>query len=880
MTNLAINFDNPTIYSYDLKKYDGADITYSVGGSPESLAENIESITLAATTLSIKLKNNPKIFKFLNVNSDKSMKIFNGGDIGYNGGISEFYYEYAATPYIKRNNVITGTVLNDDIDVHDQEYNGKGFNINSKEGNDTIIGSQHADTITGGAGNNEIVYSGEFDTDTINLTKTENLTINIASYGISLNSLDNIKNYISVNNANLEIAIPNKGKIVLQNFVKTDVIGPTGSVVVKYGNNPSDVLNLNIDLIKEYAWDEWTAATFTKLTFTGTRLSEKFNMIHPDSSSDFQPRLINANAGNDEIISGSGDDTINGGDGNDTIEGYCGNDKITGGTGADEFVFSQGDNVDTIMDASSTDKIRIKDVNAADIKYRKNGSNLEIVYNESFGEEDKAIVQGYFSKKADQRVDELITQDDTISLAQVIAGNQNNPSSKYAITGKGNISGTANGDYILGSTKNDVLKGLAGNDKLAGLQGNNKLYGGAGDDTFIFTNLDNGTNTVFSETGNDIIKFQDYDTLEDLHQGVTLCQDGTNLKIKYNNGAADVIIDKYFQNLKQGKEHSVQTVQTKGGGAESIDELIEAFIGDDDYTFLKRYGKGVNDDIIGGVDADTLINTKANYTYMSGGAGEDVYVVNNFAGSYTSIDDSGICYAYNPDCEAAPVSNNTLQIKNVKSSDLAIFFDVCIGDALTNEPHIELGIIKKSLINPKMSMANIKKGIIEIPYYMRYDGSENPVQGANYISTIQTTDKKGNVTATLDVESYMEALRPTIVEIITEAGCESVTQVFGSDNEDAKIALINAYKNQPINLVNLGMNFAPPPILNSKNPLNNNYVAVDNLRSSIAAEVGNWMAASNDSGYDNSSIANTFADCNDPISPANLLACDTTYQQN
>ena len=51
---------------------------------------------------------------------------------------------------------------------------------------------------------------------------------------------------------------------------------------------------------------------------------------------------------------------------------------------------------------------------------------------------------------------------------------------------------------------------------------------------------------VYSETGDDVIRFQYFNNLDELHQNVALSQDGTNLKIQYATatGTAEVILSK------------------------------------------------------------------------------------------------------------------------------------------------------------------------------------------------------------------------------------------------------------------------------------------------------------------------------------------------
>lgn len=88
-------------------------------------------------------------------------------------------------------NSITGSGMDDFVDVSSyKNADKKGITISTGFGNDTIMGSYYADTITGGTGNNEIyvdITNGIFGNDIVNLTKEENLKLSVQNSGADVN---------------------------------------------------------------------------------------------------------------------------------------------------------------------------------------------------------------------------------------------------------------------------------------------------------------------------------------------------------------------------------------------------------------------------------------------------------------------------------------------------------------------------------------------------------------------------------------------------------------------------------------------------------------------------------------------------------------------
>ena len=224
----------------------------------------------------------------------------------------------------------------------------RGVTIDAGAGNDTITGSNYDDTlyggaddgitgdiITGGAGNdyisggtgkNTLVFSGEFGNDTVQLTETENLVLDLSAYGdITAGNINNrLKYTVSGNDLIITVRVEDgtlveKGTIRLLGFAKEDV---TTSVKVKLAVGEPIAI---------------TAASVTPETDTG----------YSTAGSRFNENVINAiDGGHDEtvtyvkkkkkwipVVNPAEGVTIIGGDKNDTITGSKYSDVISGGKG-------------------------------------------------------------------------------------------------------------------------------------------------------------------------------------------------------------------------------------------------------------------------------------------------------------------------------------------------------------------------------------------------------------------------------------------------------------------------------------------------------------------------------------------------------------------
>ena len=107
--------------------------------------------------------------------------------------------------------------------------------------------------------------------------------------------------------------------------------------------------------------------------------------------------------------------------------------------------------------------------------------------------------------------------------------------------GKDTLNGSSEDDMLIGGLGDDSLSGNGGNDILDGGEGNDYLGGGSGDDTYIF-GKGYGIDTIYDNSGLNVIKFTDNVNPKDL----SLKKNSYNLEISINGTEDKLIIQNYF----------------------------------------------------------------------------------------------------------------------------------------------------------------------------------------------------------------------------------------------------------------------------------------------------------------------------------------------
>jgi Ca2+-binding RTX toxin-like protein len=181
-------------------------------------------------------------------------------------------------------------------------------------GNDTLNGDAGDDFLKGGAGND--ILNGGSGYDTVNYEG------NYTDYTISF-----------LNNGDLQVIdnVTTNGNEGIDILTGVEFItAQGGSFAVLTGGAGNDVLT---------ASNSWT------FLFGGDGADN-----------------LTGGTGYDNLVGGNGNDTLSGNAGNDTLIGGAGNDILTGGVGADKFVFNSNlEGLDIIKDFSRVegDKIQI-----------------------------------------------------------------------------------------------------------------------------------------------------------------------------------------------------------------------------------------------------------------------------------------------------------------------------------------------------------------------------------------------------------------------------------------------------------------------------------------------------------------------------------------
>lgn len=247
-------------------------------------------------------------------------------------------------------------------------------NAYTGDGNDTIIGSDLANKIYGGRGNNTLTGNGGSDifaikesaatVDTITDFKPGEDKIDLTDFGnIAMSNFSIVQN-----GADAEIRFTSGQKIILKNInagqvltdsfvgiaeVKNPINGGMSDDVL-VGTNQGDLIKdiFGNDVIKALGGnDEIDAGAGNDRIFGGAGDDVIYggrgnDVIYADGDLDSSGNIIgnDTRGGNNKIFGGDDDDTVFGGSGNDYIDGGAGNDTIYAGAGNDTIIVGSGNN--------------------------------------------------------------------------------------------------------------------------------------------------------------------------------------------------------------------------------------------------------------------------------------------------------------------------------------------------------------------------------------------------------------------------------------------------------------------------------------------------------------------------------------------------------
>ena len=329
-----------------------------------------------------------------------------------------------------------------------------------------------------------------------------------------------------------------EGRLLLAQYIQeAQKNGALDSYVAALGNNAITLLNATKGTDKDDVLQdlEWTSKKDVRLS---------------------------AGAGNDTLIGGMGNDDLYGGAGNDTLIGGAGNDYLSGDDDADTYVFAKGHGSDKVYDSSKQSTVQFTDVNFADVKFRREGSNLVLF---GYNGDDSVRLLDYMSSSSwndsvFQFADKTVTTADLMKNGLVLQGNDTNESIS-GWSGRNEIYGAAGNDTIVtygaddvldGGAGNDDLYGGAGNDTLIGGAGNDYLVGGDGSDTYVF-NQGFGQDTVYDYGSGDknVLQFNGINAAD-----ISAQKSGSDLLLTAADGNR-VKVQNYFYGTSYGVESFV-----------------------------------------------------------------------------------------------------------------------------------------------------------------------------------------------------------------------------------------------------------------------------------------------------------------------------------
>lgn len=193
----------------------------------------------------------------------------------------------------------------------------------------------------------------------------------------------------------------------------------------------------------------------------------QYSSLHSSSHNPEGNNVIDASAGDENLIGGAGADCIDASGGHDTIDYGAGQDTILAGAG--------------------DDLIRSGASSSMDANYVQGGSGNDTIY----GEEGNDTIHG----EAD---------DDWVSAKggddYVLGGGGKD--SLYGGLGNDTLDGGDDADVVMGGAGSDVLYGGAGADQIGGGDDSDLLYGQDGNDTIAGGG---GNDTIFADAGNDSV---------------------------------------------------------------------------------------------------------------------------------------------------------------------------------------------------------------------------------------------------------------------------------------------------------------------------------------------------------------------------------------
>ena len=449
-------------------------------------------------------------------------------------------------------------------------------------GIENLIGSNHADRLTGDGGVNTLI--GGRGNDYL---------------------FGGAGNDILYGTSGINVMEGNAGNDIFHSSSSADTFfGGSGTDTVSYADSPDshregeDGFRKGVTINLGNTYLDVSGYTFSRATgdHAGVTGSEdRFNDIEniigtafaDTISGDGNRNVLTGNAGGDVLYGGGGNDELIGGEGQDQMFGGDGDDMLIGGAGGDVLfggaavIGSTEEGIDTVSYEFSPDR---------------NNDGLGVTLNLSI----RGLNSGYSGVSIGKGED---AEQDRVKEVE-------------------NIIGSAYGDTLTGDENNNDLKGLAGDDTLEGKLGADVLDGGSGLDTISYASSNALVRVNLAARTFEGGHAQDDIVVRDSFENI--------MGSKHN----DVLTGDTRANVIEGG-FGADTLD--GGGGDALDTLSYANYLDARYADLEAYKIALKADPdlqIDGVNVDLHLNI-----FEGGDADGDIVVRGSFENIIGTIHD-------------------------------------------------------------------------------------------------------------------------------------------------------------------------------------------------------------------------------------------------
>ncbi|WP_293875024.1 calcium-binding protein [Sphingomonas sp. UBA978] len=540
--------------------------------------------------------NNGADFVFSIGNGSDTVRVINGASASEDYWIDEIRFDDgtiwtrssltgAVVPYTNGDDRIYGT--------NDAETLRAGAGndwINGRGGNDTIIGGTGNDTLGGGSGNDTYIFNRGDGQDTI---------------------LDGIDYWDGGNGGNDTIVL---GAGILASDVtvsqqangrdlKLD-LGQGDSIYI--GNSPLTDGGNVIEQVKFADGTVWTAADLFARSIIPT---DGNDALYGDDNS----QTLDGGAGNDRIIARGG---------NDVIIGGLGNDNLSGDGGDDTYIYARGDGADYIQEWSRTSSYGGNDtlrfgagINPGDVIVTQTNNGRDFMLTIANGGGSVGIYEAITDENS--RVETVAFADGTTwNFATLMA------KSMTGTSGNDALYGDDNSQTLDGGAGNDRIIARGGNDVIIGGLGNDNLSGDGGDDTYVFAWGDGADyisewSRTSSYGGNDTLRFEAGINPADVI--VTQANNGRDFILTVSNGGGSVGM---YEAITNGNSR-VETVAFADGTTWDFATLMaKSTLASPDPVWIN--GDAGANSLFGTDTADTF-QGNGGADYLAGGKGSDTY---------------------------------------------------------------------------------------------------------------------------------------------------------------------------------------------------------------------------------------------------------------